>query len=80
MLIQVIKHVGKVNGTPIFSALHSVVNEYGKCHAMTLTINKAHHQIMPALAAIPASLQMYGHSEVELMYTDNVQGDKAELE
>src|SRR5882762_3133122 len=80
MLIQVIKHLGKVNGTPIFGALHSVVNEYGECCAMTLTINKAHNQIMPALAAIPASLQMYGHGEVELVYTDNVRGDKAELE
>ena len=57
-----------------------VVKEHGECRAMTLTINKAHGQCMPALAAIPKSLWKYRYSDTELVFTDNVHGDKAELE
>jgi hypothetical protein len=47
---------------------------------MTLTPTKAHDQYMPTLALIPHSLHKYGHGELDLVYTDNVRGDKAELE
>jgi hypothetical protein len=77
---KIVKHLGKVSGKPIFGALHTAVNEHGECRAMTLTVNKSHDQCMPALAAIPKSLQRYGHGDTELVFTDNVRGDKAELE
>jgi hypothetical protein len=57
-----------------------VVNEYGEIRNMTLTPTKAHDQFMPALSKIPFSLRQYGHSDIELVYTDSVRGDKAELE
>lgn len=47
---------------------------------MTLTATKAHHQFMPVLAAVSKSQATYGHKPIQLIYTDNVQGDKAELE
>jgi hypothetical protein len=47
---------------------------------MTLTATKAHDQFMPALSAIPHSLRKYGHHDIELVFTDNVRGDKTELE
>lgn len=74
------KHLGKVNGVPVFSALHSVVNEYNEVRQMTLTPTKAHNQFIPVLAEIPNSLRMYGHGDVEVIFTDNVRADKHELE
>lgn len=74
------KHLGKVNGVPVFSALHTVVNEWNEVRQMTLTPTKAHNQFIPVISAIPKSLEMYGHGEVEAIYTDNVRADKHELE
>ncbi|KAI0281535.1 hypothetical protein BC826DRAFT_1140742 [Russula brevipes] len=53
---------------------------YGELRAMALTMTKGHEQVMPALAEIPASLCKYGHRDIELVFTDNVRGDKRELE
>ena len=72
--------MARINGTPVFSALHSTVNEYGEVRAMVLTPTKAHDQIMPVLAQIPKSLALYGHDLTEVVYTDNVRADKHELE
>ena len=35
---------------------------------------------MPSIAAIPNSLAKFGHGDTEVAFTDNPQGDKAELE
>jgi len=77
---QVPKHLGKVDGECTFGGLHTVTNEYGEVRAMTLTATKSHDQFMPALSMIPHSLHKYGHDDVQLVFTDNVHGDKAELE
>lgn len=69
-----------MNGVPVFGALHTVVNEFGEVHAMTLTPTKAHDQFMPALSEIANALKKYGHGDIELVYTDNVHADKPELE
>lgn len=74
------KHLGKVNGEPTFGGLHTVTNEYGEVCAMTLAATKAHDQFMLALAHITQSLHQYGHQDVQLVFTDNVHGDKAALE
>ncbi|KAM5545887.1 hypothetical protein V8D89_000013 [Ganoderma adspersum] len=65
---EVNKCMGKVKKTAIFSATHSTVNEY------------AHDQFMPLLAQIPATSAKYGHGPIEVIYTDNVKGDKRALE
>lgn len=72
--------MARVNGIPVFSALHSTVNEYGEIRAMVLTPTKAHDQFMPILAKIPRSLALFGHGPTEVIFTDNVRGDKLELE
>ncbi|KAI0369360.1 hypothetical protein BV20DRAFT_1113655 [Pilatotrama ljubarskyi] len=77
---KVPKHLVKVEGEEVFSAMHTVVNEYGECRAMTLTPTKAHNQFMPLLARIPHSLRYFGHSDIQLVFTDNVRADKPELE
>ena len=79
-MVKVVKHLGKVSGKSIFGALHTAVDEHGECRAMTLAINKSHDQCMLALAAILKSLRRYGHRDTELIFTDNVRGDRAVLE
>jgi hypothetical protein len=60
--------------------INTAVNEYTEVRSMALGLSKAHHQYVPAIAAIPKSLETYGHEPLEIIYTDNVRGDKAELE
>src|SRR5271155_2567327 len=47
---------------------------------MVLTSTKSHGQFMPALKAVDNSLQIYGHSPIEAIFTDNPRADKPELE
>src|ERR1700677_2518362 len=79
-MVKVVKHLRKVLGKSIFEVLHTAVNEHGECRAMTLAINKSRNQCMPALAAILKLLQRYGYRDTELIFTDNVRGNRAELE
>lgn len=68
-------------GQTVFAGgLHTGINEYQEIRMMTLTATKAHHQFMPALAAVSKSLATYGHQPIQIIYTDNVHSDKAELE
>lgn len=60
--------------------MHTALNEFNEVRKMTLTPTKAHNQFMPGLTEITKSLHLYGHGEVEAIYTDNVRGDKHELE
>ncbi|KAH7919165.1 hypothetical protein BV22DRAFT_1051234 [Leucogyrophana mollusca] len=61
---KVPRRLGNISGVAAFSALHSAVND----------------DCMPALAKIPKSLAQFGHSDVQVVYTDNVRGDKDVLE
>ncbi len=65
---------------PVFTALHTVVNEYSEIRSMTLTPTKVHSQFMPALQALSNSLITYGHSPIELVFTNNPRLNKSELE
>ncbi|EPQ50510.1 hypothetical protein GLOTRDRAFT_133880 [Gloeophyllum trabeum ATCC 11539] len=77
---QVPKHLGKVNGVPVFTALHTCTNEFNEVRTMVMTPSKAHNEYMPALREATRSLEMYGHEPVQLVFTDNVRSDKAALE
>ncbi|KAI1787068.1 hypothetical protein LXA43DRAFT_1098652 [Ganoderma leucocontextum] len=77
---KVNKRMGKVKKTAIFSATHSTVNEYVEIRNMIITPTKAHDQFMPLLAQILATSTKFGHSPIEVIYTDNVRGDKRALE
>jgi len=65
---------------PVFTALHTVVNEYNEIRSIIMTPTKAHSQYMPALQEIPKSLNRYGHEPIQLAFTDNPRADKQELE
>jgi hypothetical protein len=79
--LQIIKLFGKLEGQTVFAGgMHMGKNEYQEICSTLLTPTKAHNQYMPSLRAIQRSLKMYGHEPTQLSFTDNVWGDKAELE
>lgn len=76
---QVTKHVAKVNGERIFTALLTVTNEYGEIRVCNLVATKSHSQFELSLREMAHSLDLYGHPQPALFFTDNM-ADKAFLE
>ena len=70
----------KVNGVPVFTALHMVVNEYSEIRSLVMTPTKVHSQYMPAIREVSKSLATYGHEPIQLVFTDAPRIDKQELE
>ncbi|KAJ7246127.1 hypothetical protein B0H12DRAFT_1235640 [Mycena haematopus] len=73
------KHVAKVDGEQIFVALLTVTNHKGEIRVCNLVATKSHSQFELALTRMRHSLEIYGHSQPILFYTDNM-GDKDFLE
>ena len=73
------KHVFKIDGVPIFSALLTVTNEKGEIRVCIFVATKSHSQFEDALRRVADDLVVYGHDLPEAFYTDNMV-DKAMLE
>ncbi|KAF7323784.1 3'-5' exonuclease domain-containing protein [Mycena kentingensis (nom. inval.)] len=73
------KHVFKVDGVPIFTALLTVTNEKGEIVVCVFVATKSHSQFDDALRRLAHDLTVYGHGLPEVFYTDNMV-DKAMLE
>lgn len=78
-MYQITKHIAKVLGERIFTALLTVTNENGLIRICNLVATKAHSQFEHPLKQMQQSLELYGHSPVQLFFTDNL-ADKAFLE
>ncbi|KNZ75180.1 hypothetical protein J132_04665 [Termitomyces sp. J132] len=76
---KIAKHVFKVNGVSIFTALLTVTNENGEICVCLFVATKSHSQYAEVLRNMSRDLTLYGHSQPELFYTDNMQ-DKGMLE
>ncbi|KAF8801127.1 hypothetical protein BYT27DRAFT_7227031 [Phlegmacium glaucopus] len=76
---KITKHIAKVNGERVFNGLLTVTNEKGEIQACNLVATKAHSQFEEALKGMHESLELYGHRQPELFYTDNM-ADKSFLE
>ncbi|KAF8451047.1 hypothetical protein L210DRAFT_3640047 [Boletus edulis BED1] len=77
---KVIKHLGKVGGAALFTALHTTVNDYGEIWSMLFTMTKGHDQFMPNMYEIAHSLTKFGHGDVEAVFMDNGCADKEEVQ
>nr|GAT42490.1 predicted protein [Mycena chlorophos] len=73
------KHVFKVDGVPIFTALLTVTNEKGEIRVCVFVATKSHSQFEDALCRLADDLVVYGHNLPEVFYTDNMV-DKGMLE
>ncbi|KAF8056942.1 hypothetical protein FPV67DRAFT_1637573 [Lyophyllum atratum] len=76
---KVTKHVAKVDGEQVFTGLLTVTNEKGEMRVCSLVGTKAHSQFELALKRMRQSLNLYGHSQPIIFYTDNM-SDKQFLE
>ncbi|KAG6891629.1 hypothetical protein C0992_001314 [Termitomyces sp. T32_za158] len=76
---KIAKHVFKVNGVPIFTALLTMTNENGEIRVCIFVATKSHSQYTEVLRKVSQDLSLYGHSQPELIYTDNM-SDKTMLE
>jgi hypothetical protein len=76
---KVTKHIIVVNGVPVFIGLLTVTNEYGEIRVMALVATKSHAQFEVALIRMREALTLYGHTQPEIFYTDNL-ADKGFLE
>ncbi|KAG2057228.1 hypothetical protein BDR06DRAFT_969438 [Suillus hirtellus] len=72
--------LSRVGSAPLFTALHTVVNEYSEIWSMLFTMTKGHDQYMPNLCEISKSLVKFEHPEVQAVFTDNICADKNELD
>ena len=77
--MQLAKHIAKVDGVPIFTALITVTNDKGEIRVCNFVATKSHSQFTDALKQMRQSLNLYGHQQPEIFYTDNM-ADKAMLE
>ncbi|GLB45618.1 putative essential for the formation of DNA replication focal centers [Lyophyllum shimeji] len=73
------KHVAKVDGVQVFTALLTVTNEKGEIRVCNLVATKSHSQFELALERMRTSLDLYGHNQPSVFYTDNM-ADKEFLE
>jgi hypothetical protein len=72
--------LGWQNGVQVFGASFENINEYNELRTVLFTPTKAHSQYMPALGAIPQSLELYGLPPTLAIFTDLPRGDRAKLE
>ena len=71
--------MGKIEGASTLNALFTTVNQYGEIHSMNFTPSKKQDDWTPILSTMLPSLTNFGHSQPRVIFTDNVQADKAKL-
>ncbi|KAF8166461.1 hypothetical protein K438DRAFT_1775139 [Mycena galopus ATCC 62051] len=76
---KIAKHVFKVDGVPIFTALLTVTNQKAEICVCVFVATKSHSQYEEALRRLANDLPIYGHELPEVFYTDNM-SDKPMLE
>jgi hypothetical protein len=64
------KHIAKLDGVPIFSAMWTCMSPY-YIRGQTLTLTKGHEERAGPLMGIANSGRMYGHSDPVVAYSDD---------
>ena len=68
-----------LEGVSTFTTLFTTVNQYSEIRSMNFTPSKKQDDWAPILSAMLPSLMNFGHSQPKVIFTDNVQADKAKL-
>lgn len=68
---KLIKHMGKTNGTPVFSALYTLMNEYEEIRMQVLAHTKSLNGLEVNFASMMDSYKRYGFDMPQVFYTDN---------
>src|SRR6201996_1547880 len=69
---QATKQNLKLNGVEIYVGLFSMTNERGELRICDLVATKTHSQIEQHLMQLNRSLSLYGHSQPQIIFTDNM--------
>lgn len=77
---KIIKHMGKTNGTSVFSSLYTVMNEYEEIRMQVLAHTKSLRELSGNFDSMMESYRNYGFEMPQVFYTDNVAADKNTLE
>jgi len=67
--------IAKVNGHPMFTAVHSMMNNYGELRLHNLVATKSLQPLVGSIKNMLNSLQRYGHPQPELLFVDDVRGE-----
>ena len=79
-MLQITKQICKVNSEPLFTAALTVTNEFGEIRVLAFVATKSHSAFESALVKMQESLDLYGHSQPRVAFTDNPLADKPMLE
>jgi hypothetical protein len=73
---KIIKHVAGVGETLTLSAMYTVCNEYGEIKMQLLVRTKALRNLQDPYECLRRSYELHGHRQPEVVFSDNVAGDK----
>lgn len=75
--VQLVKYMAKLNGVPVFGGLWTGVNDLEQIRLQDWVPTKSLEHIEAGLCAMVTSRRLQGHPEPILLYTDNVNQDRA---
>lgn len=78
-MVQVTKHVARVGGEQVFTGLFTLTNHLAQIRLCNFVATRSHSQYESALILMQKSLELYGHQQPCVVYTDNM-ADKHFLE
>lgn len=70
------KHLCQYHGQNLFKGLITITNEFAEIRMQFHVVTDDHEQFRPSLIAFAKTVQAYGQPDVDLVYTDNVVGDR----
>lgn len=74
------KRIAKVDGCPVFTAVHSLSNEFGEVRFHQLTTTKSLQEVKPQIKQMLVSLKKYGHDQPQLLFVDDPRGERSFFE
>ncbi|KAI8370239.1 hypothetical protein BD560DRAFT_120621 [Blakeslea trispora] len=77
---KIIKHMGKTNGTSVFSSLYTIMNEYEEIGMQVLAHTESLKELSGSFESMMDSYRSYGFEMPKVFYADNLMADKNTLE
>ncbi|KAJ3083594.1 hypothetical protein HK102_000990 [Quaeritorhiza haematococci] len=77
---KVTKHIGKINGSPVWDGLYTLLNGDEEIKQQVWTYSKSMAHLTQPMQDVLESLQRFGRPPPEIFFTDNVAGEKTFLE
>lgn len=77
---KLVKRIARVKGTSVFQAMYTMCNEYEQIRMMMFVPSKGHLHLRMPLQELRKAYDLYGHSQPEFVFTDDVNCDRRLLE